>query len=290
MSERLDAPVDLSVIIVTFKCRDDLGRCLPTVYEKTQHIKFEVIVVNDASGDGTEEWLAQEYPQIRLFNNTQRVGIGRARNQGLALAKGRYLVLLDADTELITPALDQMVQFMDEQSDVGICGCKMLYPTGEVQSTCRTFTYPHIALFRRTFLGRWFPNAPFLRKYLMLGWNYNSIYEPDYVAGACLMLRREALEQVGPLKDYTFGPEDQEICYRVRRHGWRIVYYPEAQIYHHYQRLTAKGGINRQLVLQIWEMMDFYLEMSRDRLVDLVWPRRCEDRSGVQESNTWMAT
>ena len=274
MSEFSGSPVDLSIVIVTFGSRDHLARCLPTVYAKTRQTRFEVIVVNDSSGDGTEEWLAREYPHIHLLSNARRVGIGRARNQGLAQTRGRYAVLLDADTELVTPALDQMVQFMDDHEDVGICGCKMLYPTGELQYTCRTFTYPHIALFRRTSLGRLLPNASLLRKYLMADWDHNSVCEPDYVAGACLMLRRAVLEQVGPLKSYAFGPEDQEICYRARRHGWRVVYYPGAEIYHHYQRLTARAPVNRQLLVQIWEMMDFYAEIVRDRLTDWLWHRR----------------
>ena len=261
---------DLSVIIVVYNDLEHLRRCLPSTLQKTQNVSIEIVVVNDVSGDETENWLAAAYPDVKVISNPTRVGIGRSRNQGLAVANGRYVLLLDSDTELITSALDQMVRFMDEHQDIGICGCKMLYPSGEVQSTSRTFTYPHIALFRRTFLGKLFPNVPFLRNYLKVGWDHDSIYEPDYVAGACLMLRREVINHVGLLKNYTFGPEDQEICYRARRHGWRVVYYPQARIYHYYQRLTARGGINRKLLMQIWEMLDFYVEIMRDRLADLL--------------------
>jgi GT2 family glycosyltransferase len=265
-----ESSIDLSVIIVSYKCLDHLTRCIGSVYAKTQDARFEVIVVNDCSGDGTEQWLGSAHSSVQLISNPIRVGIGRARNQGIAAARGRFLLLLDADTELITPALDQMLCFMEAHAEVGVCGCKMLYPTGEVQSTYRKFTYPHVALFRRTVLGKWFPNASFLRDYLMTHWDHTKICEPDYVAGACMIIRSRMLEQTGCLKDYTFGPEDQEICYRARRHGWRVVYYPEAQIYHQYQRLTAHGGLNRKLLMQIGDMMDFYLEMLRDRVSDLL--------------------
>lgn len=260
---------DLSIILVCWKSRHFIERCLKSIYQESDDISFEIILVNDESGDGTPEFVETHYPQVHLIRNQERVGIGVARNIGLSNARGRYLLIFDVDTETLDHAFSKMIQFADARPEIGIVGCKLIYPTGELQYTCRKFSGPISFLFRRTRLSQWFPDSPFLQQYLLSNWDHASEREVDYVAGACMLIRREAFEQVGYMAAYFHGPEDQEYCYRVNRAGWKIVYYPGAIIIHEDQQVSAKGSfLNRNLRIQIREGLDFLLQRTLDKMLN----------------------
>lgn len=238
---------------------------MSSIYAQTSAHTFEVILINDETGDGTSEFVEANYPQVRLVKSTQRLGVGPARNLGLSMAQGRYLLLLDIDTVTLDHALDKMVDFMDSRPDVGLAGCKLLYPSGELQFTCRKFQSPVSFIFRRTILGKWFPNAKPLRDYLLADWDHTSVYEPDYVSGAFQMIRRKAFERIGYMAPYFHGPEDQEYCYQMKHAGWKVAYYPFAQVIHDYQQVSAKGPfLNRNMRIQMREGLHFQLQRSLD--------------------------
>ncbi len=224
---------DLSVIIVNWNVRDLLQRCLQSVFASPFAGHLEVIVVDNASTDGSVEMVRAEFPQVRLVANAENRGFPAANNQGLALARGRYVLLLNPDTEVLSDALQTMVAFADGHPDVGVVGPKLLNPDGSVQSSRRRFPTFATALWESTWLQPYAPRR-LLKRYYALDRPDDEIQDVDWVTGAALMARREAVEQVGPLDEGFFMySEELDWCRRFRGVGWRAVYLPTAQIVHY---------------------------------------------------------
>ncbi len=223
----------LSVLIVNWNVRDLLRRCLQSVIAHSSTVPLEIIVVDNGSTDGSGEMVRTEFPQVYLIANPDNRGFPAANNQGLAVARGRYVLLLNPDTEVMGAALETMVAFADAHPDVGVVGPQLLNPDGTVQSSRRRFPTLATALFESTWLQ---PCAPrrLLARYYVLDRPDNEIQDVDWVTGAALMARREAIEQVGPLDEGFFMySEELDWCRRFRRAGWRVVYLPTARIVHY---------------------------------------------------------
>ncbi|MEO0093415.1 MAG: glycosyltransferase [candidate division WOR-3 bacterium] len=249
-------PPDLSIIIITYNAANFLVNCLNSIYRNTKK-SFEVIVVENGSTDNTLALLAQ-FPQIRIIKNRYNRGVARARNQGLRVARGRYLVLLDVDTTIIGDALDRLVEFMDKNPKVGICGPKLLSPNQELQFSCRKLPSLLTKIMRR---------LPFkfvqnhLNEELMCDWNHNSIRPVDYVIGACQIIRRAAYEAVGFLDGHIFyGPEDIDYCIRTWQKGFQVFYYPDALIIHHEQRITKKKFFSKLTLHHIKGLIYYFIK------------------------------
>lgn len=239
-----DPHIDLSIVIINHRFCEQLKRVLPSIFDKEWKCRFEVIVVNKASDDAAEQFLAENYPQVRLIP-VEKFGIASMRNVGITHAQGRHFVMLDSDTEVLDGAFDETVTFMDAHTDVGGAGGKTLRPDGTLEYSAKRFYTPGALLFRRTFLGRLFPNNTFDRLHLMKDKNHDTVFDIDWMAGAFFIMRREAVEQVGLFDDkYYFGLEDVDWCYRAKKRDWRICYIPDAKIVHYVQRSSAKG-LNR---------------------------------------------
>ncbi len=224
---------DLSVIIVNWNVRDLLRRCLHSILANLPTCSLEVIVVDNASTDGSMEMVRTEFPQVRLIANPGNRGFTAANNQGLAVARGRYVLLLNPDTEVVGDALETMVAFADAHPDVGVVGPQLLNPDGTVQSSRRRFPTLATALFESTWLQ---PCAPrrLLVHYYVLDRPDDEVQDVDWVTGAALMARREAVEQVGPLDEGFFMySEELDWCRRFRAAGWRVVYLPTARVIHY---------------------------------------------------------
>ncbi len=225
--------VDLSVIIVNWNVRDLLRRCLQSIFANLPACRLEIIVVDNASGDGSAEMARTEFPQVRLIANPDNRGFPAANNQGLAVARGRYVLLLNPDTEVLSDALETMVAFADTHPDVGVVGPQLLNPDGTVQSSRRRFPTLATALFESTWLQPYAPRR-LLERYYVLDRPDDQVQDVDWVTGAALMARREAVEQVGPLDEGFFMYcEELDWCRRFREAGWRVVYLPTARIVHH---------------------------------------------------------
>lgn len=224
---------DLSVIIVSWNVRELLRRCLSSVFD-SEGPELEVIVVDNASQDGSAALVHQDFPQARLIQNRENLGFTKANNQALAESLGRYLLLLNPDTEVVGQALTTMVSYMDAHHGVGALGPKLLNPDGSVQSSRRRFPTLTTAFLESTILQRWFPKSEALRRYYLLDRPEDEEQEVDWVVGACLLIRRKALEETGPLdEDYFMYSEELDLCYRLKKKGWKVVYLPQAQVIHH---------------------------------------------------------
>jgi len=224
---------DLSVIIVNWNVRALLRRCLHSILARPHPCSLEVIVVDNGSTDGSAEMVRTEFPQAHLIANPDNRGFTAANNQGLTVARGRYVLLLNPDTEVVGDALETMVTFADAHSDVGVVGPQLLNPDGTVQSSRRRFPTLATALFESTWLQPYAPHR-LLARYYVLDRPDDEVQDVDWVTGAALMARREAVEQVGPLDEGFFMySEELDWCRRFRAAGWRVVYLPTARVIHH---------------------------------------------------------
>jgi len=193
----------------------------------------EVIVVDNDSTDGSVEMVRAEFPSVHLIANAQNRGFPAANNQGIAVARGRYVFLLNCDAEVVGDALATMVAFADAHPDVGVVGPQLLYPDGSVQSSRRRFPTLLTAFFESTWIQSCAPRR-LLERYYVLDRPDDMTQDVDWVKGAALLARREAIEQVGPMDEGFFMySEELDWCRRFREAGWRVVYLPTAQVIHH---------------------------------------------------------
>ena len=226
-------PVDLSICIVSWNVQEDLQACLDSLYQGSHQLSFEVIVVDNASADDTVAVLNQQYPQVCLIASQENRGFAGGCNEGILHAAGRYVLLLNPDTVVPPRALDEIIDFADQHPRAGIVGPTLLFPDGRLQYSCRHFPTVTAAIFRNTFLGRIIPGTRSVTDYLMSGWDHNEVREVDWVSGACMLLRRELIEQIGLLDEQFFwGSEDVDYCWRAHKAGWQVLYTPQPQVIH----------------------------------------------------------
>ena len=259
--------VDLSVIILTWNSKDLLKACLDSVFGTIKTTSFEVIVIDNASDDDTVEMVQQKYPDVILVQNKKNTGMP-ARNQGLKIAKGDFLFLLDVDTVVHEGAIDRMVQYHRSHPEIGLLAAKIFYGDGSLDYSCRKFPTALSKIARRS-SSEW---ARRIRtKEELLDWDHNTVREVDYVTGACQMVRREAYEKVGPIdKNIFYGPEDCDYCLRVWQAGYKVVYYPYATITHFAQRVTKKQPFSKLSWVQLKTLVYYFLKhkyfFSRNKL------------------------
>ncbi len=249
---------DLSIVIVGYRSLEPLRECLPSIRE-TAGPGVETILIDNASGDGTAAFVEREFPEVRYFRNSTNVGYSRAVNQGIREALGRYVLVLNPDIKVLPRALERLLRFMDERGDAGIAAGKLLNADDTVQDSCRRFYTFWTLILRRTFLGRVFSRSPALRRYLMADFDHDHSREVDWVIGACMMVRKEALSDIGLMDERFFLYfEDVDWCYRTWKSGWKVYYVADAVMKHRYARESAKRGPSKQLVAHMISLFHFY--------------------------------
>ena len=231
----------LNIIIVSWNTKDLLRDCLRTLPRRTPEFPFEVIVIDNASNDGSPEMVAAQFPEVRLLRNSENVGFARANEQAAALAHGEYLLLLNSDTLLQEPdILKRWVDYMDRHPAVGVSGCQLLWPDGRHQVGDAGFR-PSL----RSLLGHfWSLSSLAFSVFPPLFLGRRRFREPidvDWVSGAACLVRRSILPRTGFLESRIFMyAEDIEWCCRIRDHGYRITYLPQVHIVH------LQGGSSRK--------------------------------------------
>jgi GT2 family glycosyltransferase len=243
--------VDLSVIIVNWNVLELLRRCLLSLNPKTQGIATEVIVVDSASCDGSVEMVRREFPWVRLIASQENLGYARGNNLGAAGARGRYLLILNPDTELVGGALEGMARYLDEHPRAGALGPVLRYPDGSFQSSRRRFPTLATAFCESTLLHQWFPNNRVVRRYHLDDRPSDVPHSVDWVVGAALMIRREAWQHVGPLDEGFFMYfEELDWCQRCWAAGWEIHFLPTAEIIHHEGKSSEQVATARTIRFQ----------------------------------------
>lgn len=225
----------LSVAIVSWNVKGLLNKCLESVFKAAKELQTEVIVVDNASSDASTEMVKNRFPQAILIENKQNIGFGAANNQAIKRSRGKYVLILNPDTEILGGSLNMMATFLNENPKVGAVGPKILNPDNSIQLTCAR-NYPTLTteFFWLTTLVRRFPKNRVIGHYLMSYWDHNDRRQIDCLSGACMMVRRDVLEKSGLFDEgYFMYGEDVDLCYRIKKAGWQIWYLPQAQIIHY---------------------------------------------------------
>jgi N-acetylglucosaminyl-diphospho-decaprenol L-rhamnosyltransferase len=224
--------IDVSVCIANWNCRELLRGCLESLREDAQGVRLETIVVDNASTDGADIMVAQDFPAVHLIRNSENRGFARASNQAACLARGRYVFFLNNDTRVPPETIRKLVDYLEEHPEVGMVGPRLRDGQGNIQVSCRP--RPTVAtLLHRTTLLRW---TGLLRsgyqEYRRLDFDPEATRPVDVLMGAAVLMARDRfLAWGGWDEDFTFGGEDMELSFRVNRHA-RAVFYPRAEIVH----------------------------------------------------------
>ncbi len=238
---------DLSVIIVNYNTRDLLRECLLAL-RHCAGVSLEIIVVDNASADGSAEMVRTEFPEVVLIANAENRGFGAGCNQGLRVAQGRYALILNADARPQQHALARLVAFMDAHPEAAACGGQLRYPDGRIQPSCATDLTLWAVFCEQTMLEKLFPKTRLFGGYWRTWWDFSSTIETEQLMGACLMLRRQP-DGTFPEFDeaYFLYCEDTDLCYRLRRAGGKLYYVHDAIFVHH---LGASGeGQRAEMVI-----------------------------------------
>jgi GT2 family glycosyltransferase len=240
------ASIDVSVIIVNWNTHDLLRQCLQSVYAQTTSIGCEVIVVDNGSTDGSVEMVRREFNQVTLLANQDNRGFAAANNQGMGVAKGRYILLLNSDTIVLDRAIEKTVAYADRYPDTAVTGCRALNPDRTLQNTC--FMFPSILnwfLFS-TYLCRLFPQSRFFGREQMTWWARDDSREVDVVTGCYMLVRKEAIDKVGLMDERFFMyAEETDWCYRFKADQWKNRFTPDAEIIHIGGASAVKLGARR---------------------------------------------
>jgi GT2 family glycosyltransferase len=255
MTDRLS----LEILVITWNCRSDLKRCLDSVYRYPPGVSFMVTVVDNGSQDGTRRMLQEDFPRARVILNSENRGVAPARNQGLSRTRAEFIMLLDADTEVLPGALNNLIAQIRSRPRAGVVGAQLLYYDMTIQPSCKRT--PHLLapiLNRMTHLPL-IKRSRIWRDHTMADWPHDTCRPVDYVIGANQLIRTEALSEVGLLDENIFyGPEDIDFCIRMWLHGWEVWYTPAARIIHHCARLTKRNPFSRLAMLHLRGLVYFF--------------------------------
>ncbi|HJW89050.1 MAG TPA: glycosyltransferase family 2 protein [Anaerolineales bacterium] len=220
----------LSIIVVSWNTRELLEECLSSISNHLRSAEYEVIVVDNASTDGSVQMVKKLFPQVGLIENPVNLGFAVANNQALKIAAGRFLLLLNSDAMLISDSVSEALDFMNRHPAAGACGVRLINPDGTYQGSHADFPTLRSEFLNATSLG-----TRFVRPY------YPShppgceaeLCEADWVTGAFILLRREVYEQVGGMDEsFWMYSEETDWCYRVKQAGWKIYYLPRIEVLH----------------------------------------------------------
>ncbi len=220
--------MDISIVIVNWNTKKLLLDCLSSVFETVKHISMEIWLVDNASSDGSVEAVKQNYPDVKIIQNTKNLGFAAANNKALKKMQGRYALLLNTDTVLTKGAIENLYDFMENNHDAGMdCG-QLLNQDGSKQNSIANFPGISSLLCNETLLQILFPEKfPGKRR------EYKDPIEVDSCIGACLMVRKKAMDEVGLLdENFFFFLEETDWAYRMKQAGWKIYFVPCARIFH----------------------------------------------------------
>ena len=264
--------MDLSIIIVNYNVKEFLQNLLHSISKASQNLSSEIIVVDNASEDGSVELLKSKFPSVKIIENETNLGFGKANNQALKIAEGKYLLLINPDAIVREDTFTKMIKFLEEQSDAGIAGCKIFSPDGSLQLACRrSFPGPWTSFCKVTGLSNLFPNSKIFARYNLTYLDENQTYEVDAISGSFMMLKREVYDKVGGFDEqfFMYG-EDLDFCYRIQKAGYKVFYVHTTQVIHYKGESTKRSSMDETKVF--YNAMHLFVKkhLSSSFLVEII--------------------
>ena len=280
--------IDLSICITSLNACEYLRGCLHSISEQSSYLNWdragqpdaapdddtqqtpqsklniELIIVDNGSTDDSVIMLRDEFPAAKLIQNSLNEGFARPINQALHTSQGQYLLVLNPDTTVLPGALNELVHYMAQNPEVGICGPKVLNRDGSLQKACRRgVSRPWAAFSYFTGLSALFPHSKFFGGYLLNYLDEDQIHEVDGISGSCMLIRRQVIQQIGYFDERFFAyQEDADFCFQAKQAGWKVVYLPSAQIIH----FGGQGGSRVEPYRSIYEWHRSYYLYYRKNL------------------------
>jgi GT2 family glycosyltransferase len=249
--------MDVSIVIVSYNTCRILDECIASIKKET-NVGYEIIVVDNASTDNSCRMLREKYPEVLLIENRENAGFARANNQGFAIAQGKYFFMLNSDTVILDGAVDKLINFMEKNPDVGICGPRNVGRDGELQYNCDHFPSFWNTLWVYSNLVNRYPKVKMFKRSRMQYWDYGEIKDVERIAGCALMIRSDLYIKLGGLDNNFFMYfEETDLCYRVIREGYRVVYFPYAIIIH-YGGESSQSQAGQRVINKI--IYSYYLD------------------------------
>jgi len=248
----------LSVVLVNYNTRDLTRECLASLYRETVQTDLEVILVDNGSTDGSADMVAREFPGVVLLRNPCNEGFSRANNQGIAVARGEYILLLNTDTVVLDRAVEKTLAFMRAHPEADVAGCRLLNADRSTQPSARSFPNTRNLFWLATLLNAVFPKSRVFGQFDLTWFGYDRVLEVDTVIGAFLMAKRSAFGLVGGFdeKFYFYGDE-ADLLKRMRDAGCRVFFFPGADVVHY------GGGSIRNPLMYYRNLHNSYLRMLR---------------------------
>ncbi|WP_414733127.1 glycosyltransferase family 2 protein [Acetobacterium carbinolicum] len=249
--------MDLSIIIVNYKTEELTSNCIDSIIKSnTKGLSYEIILVDNASEDGSVEAIKMRFPEVKVIENHENLGFSKANNIGMEVSKGEFLLLLNSDTIVELNTLKGAIAFISDHKHIGALGCKILLPSGKLDPACkRSFPTPLNGLYHSLNLDMAFPESTRFGAYNLTYVDENKTCSIDCIMGAFMLVPRAVIDVVGMLdEDFFMYGEDIDWCYRIKQAGYQIIYYPEVRIFHH-KKASGIGKRNPKVIAAFYDSM-----------------------------------
>jgi GT2 family glycosyltransferase len=234
--------MQLSIVIVSWNVKDLVCQAVASILQNPPRHTYEIIVVDNASTDGSADALAAKFPQIQLIRSPQNVGFAAGNNLGFQQAAGQYLLCLNPDTAVPAGTLDFIIEALERDAGLGALGVKLLNPDGTLQPSCKSFPGADTILWNALALDVLLPRSKIFGKYNMSWFAHDRELEVDQPMGAALALRRKTLDTTGVFDERYFMYFDEvDLCYRIKQAGWKIKFFPQVSVTHHWAQSTRQA-------------------------------------------------
>ncbi len=257
--------MDLSCIIVNYQNSKSLKCCLDSIYQTIEEIDLEVIIVDNSEEDPGLKSIKENYPKVHIVDNPTNVGFSKANNQAASIALGEFLFILNPDTILKKNTVNSMFKHISSHQEIGVLGPKVLNPNGSLQYSCRRYPTLWTGLFNRySILSRFYPQNRFTSHYLMLDFDHNDTTPVDWLSGCCLMISKSIFKKINGFdENYFLFNEDIDLCRMVHKTGKKVVYFPEAKVFHKVS--TSNSKTSAKVIIQRHLGMMYYFKKHHSK-------------------------
>lgn len=241
--------MELSIIITSYKNPEFLRVCIDSIRKNLTLSDFEIIVSDSETEEKTEMMMREDYPEIKFVASEKNIGFGGTVKNGYAISQGEYILILNGDILVKKEAIEKLLKYIKTNEKVGIVGPKLLNFNETFQPSCFRYYTPLTILYRRTFLGKMKFAQKHLGRFLMKDFDHKNIKEVDWLMGSVLMTKREAIKKVGTMdKRFKMYFEDTDWCRRFWENGYKVIYFPDAEMYHYHGKGSAGKNIVQSLL------------------------------------------